>query len=294
LNKIHGEHDAKRDALEYDYLLSAGKSDEVHDLVDAADENLDELLAQIKMDPARPAQYEYDPDHNVYWGDCVEGMRERLEEDSVDCVVTDPPYGIDFQSGHREEEFDTIEADKTIEDAIGLYRDVCSELKRVTRSGGSLFICTRWDVFPEFMAVTEEFFEVQNCLVWVKNNHGMGDLVGGFAPKHEFVIYATNGERESLRERDDDVLEFDRVNPTEYTHPTQKPVPLFAHLIQLTTDEGDRVLDPFLGSGASAVAAIQNDREYVGFEIDEDNYRGVIERRIGEAKRQRDATVNNA
>jgi DNA modification methylase len=47
-----------------------------------------------------------------------------------------------------------------------------------------------------------------------------------------------------------------------------------------------------MGSGTTAVAAIQNDREYVGFEIDEENYRDVIERRIGEAKRQRDASVN--
>lgn len=47
-----------------------------------------------------------------------------------------------------------------------------------------------------------------------------------------------------------------------------------------------------MGSGTTAVAAIQNDREYVGFELDVDNYRDVIERRIGEAKRQRDASVN--
>jgi len=91
LNKIHGEHDTKRDALEYDYLLDAGKSDEVHALTDAADEDLDELLAEIKMETSTPPAYEYDPEHNVYFEDCVDGMRERLDDNSVDCVITDPP-----------------------------------------------------------------------------------------------------------------------------------------------------------------------------------------------------------
>src|SRR6056297_549085 len=94
LNKIHGEHDSKRDALEYDYLLDAGKSDEIQALTDAAGEDLDELLAEIKMDQSKPATYDYDPEHNVYFEDCVEGMAERLDDDSVDVVFTSPPYNI--------------------------------------------------------------------------------------------------------------------------------------------------------------------------------------------------------
>ncbi len=90
------------------------------------------------------------------------------------------------------------------------------------------------------------------------------------------------------------VLEHGRPNRTDYEHPTMKPESLLVELVQTSTREGDRILDPFMGSGTTAVAAIQNDREYVGFEVDEDNYRSVIERRIGEAKRQRDAGVNEA
>jgi len=60
-----------------------------------------------------------------------------------------------------------------------------------------------------------------------------------------------------------------------------------------TTTEGDTILDPFMGSGTTAVAAIQNNRDYVGFELDEEGaYKPIIERRIGEAKRQRSASVN--
>jgi len=95
LNKVTGEHDSKRDALEYDVLLSAGMSEEVDALTDAADEDLDELLEEIRVDTAQPAEYEYDLDHEVYFEDCVDGMAERLPDGAADCVITDPPYGIE-------------------------------------------------------------------------------------------------------------------------------------------------------------------------------------------------------
>ena len=296
LNKIHGEHDTKRDALEYDYLLDAGKADEVHELTQAADEDLDELLAEIKMETSASPAYEYDPEHNVYFEDCVEGMRERVADDSVDCVITDPPYGVDFQSNRPKDgpRFDTIDADESVEEAIQLYREVCAEASRAMVDGGHFYAFTRWDVYPAFAATTEEFFDVTNCLVWKKNNHGTGDLQHAYAPQHEFVIFATNGEQgRPLQDgRPPDVLEHAKPDTGDYDHPTEKPVALIADLLTNSTQPGDRILDPFMGSGTTAVAAIQNDREYVGFEVDADNYRDVIERRIGEAKRQRDAGVN--
>jgi len=295
LNKIHGEHDSKRDALEYDLLLDEGKSDEVHALTDAADEDLDELLAEIKMETSRPAAYEYDPEHNVYFEDCVGGMRERLDDDSVDCVITDPPYGIDFQSNHREgtSTFDRLDADEDVEAAVGLYRDVLAEVSRVLRDGGHFYTFTRWDVYPHFYAAVSDVFNVKNCIVWRKNNWGMGDLEGAYAPAHEFCIFATAGDGDPLHDgRPPDVVEHGQPHTEDYDHPTQKPVELVTDLLTNSTREGDRVLDPFMGSGTTAVAALQNDRDYIGFEVDEDNYRDVIERRIGEAKRQREATVN--
>lgn len=84
LNKIHGEHDTKRDALEYDYLLNAGKSDEVTALTDAADEDLDELLAQLRMESEASPRYEYDPDHSVYFEDATRGIPDRLEDADED------------------------------------------------------------------------------------------------------------------------------------------------------------------------------------------------------------------
>ena len=298
LNKIHGEHDTKRDALEYDYLLDAGKADEVHELTTAADEDLDELLAEIKMETSTPPAYEYDPEHNVHFEDCVEGMRERLDDDSVDCVITDPPYGIDYDATHHEgiDESNysaSIEGDK-IEDTVALWHDFLSEVSRVVKPGGHVYCFTANNRIPELQPAVESHLTWKNKLVWVKNNKTISPQSDdNYMWGYEEAFYAVNGDSgNSLNGWPNNVLEFDGVESGEYDHPTMKPVPLIAHLMENSTHEGDRILDPFMGSGTTAVAAIQNDREYVGFEVDADNYRDVIERRIGEAKRQREAGVN--
>lgn len=296
LNKISGDHDPKRDALEYDYLLSEGKSDAVRDLTEATDEDLDDLLAQIKVDRKKHVPYEYEVDHTVYFEDCIQGIRERLADDSVDCVVTDPPYGIDYSGGqteYGEEKFNRLQADEDLDGAIQLYREMCAEAKRVLKPDGHFYAFTRWDVYPAFLATTTEFFDIRNCLVWVKNNHGLGDLSGQYAPKHEFAIFAGAEDARPLQDgRPTDVLEYAKPNTSEYDHPTEKPLDLIVDLLTNSTQEGDTVLDPFMGSGTTAVAAIQNDRDYVGFEVDEENYRPVVERRIGEAIRTVESETN--
>ena len=297
LNKIHGEHDTKRDALEYDYLLDNGKSDEVHELVNAADEDLDELLAEIKMDSSRPAMYEYDTEHNVYFEDCVEGMKERVDNDSVDCVITDPPYGIEYEqrrAGDTENEYKpTVESDG-LDDATELWRKFLSEVARVLKPDGHAYVFGPPLERDIFLPLIKENLDFKNPLVWVKSNHTLTAFHRNYAFKYEDVYFAVSDDERArdLSEFSPNVLEHAKPDTSDYDHPTEKPVGLIEDLLTNSTREGDRILDPFMGSGTTAVAAIQNDREYVGFEVDEDNYRSVIERRIGEAKRQRDAGVN--
>jgi DNA modification methylase len=297
LNKIHGEHDSKRDALEYDYLLDAGKADEVHELTQAADEDLDELLAEIKMETSASPAYEYDPDHNVYFEDCVEGMGERLEDDSVDCVITDPPYGVDWDTNTRDKQNDlpgTIDNDESVEDALELWKATAVHLKRVLKDDGHLYAFADYRTEKEFRDVLEGIgFTIQNVCVWDKKSMGLGGTKPiNYRTQYELIIFATFDDPRLLNNRGPDVFKHPRADTSEQSHPTEKPTGLLSQLVENSSDEGDRVLDPFMGSGTTAVAAIQNDREYVGFEVDEGNYRDVIERRIGEAKRQRDAEVN--
>jgi len=294
LNKIAGEHDAKRDALEYDQLLSEGYTEEVDALTDAADEDLDELLAEIRVDTSQPAGYEYDPDHNVYFEDCVEGMKERLDDDSVDCVITDPPYGIAVDGDHGGD----IDGDETISKAKQLLTDSANEASRVLKPNGHAYFFWTAKEIPAGVSVLGKIFEDVQVLIWKKNRSNVRATLQNhkYPYNYEVIFYATNGDPRGLNGRptsNKDVIESSIVNTDNLQHRTQKPVGLITELIEASTREDDRILDPFMGSGTTAVAAIQNNRDYVGFEIDEENYRAVIERRIGEAKRQRDADVNN-
>ena len=301
LNKIHGEHDTKRDALEYDLLLDSGMTDEVQALTNAAGEDLDDLLAEIKIDSSKPAMYEYDTEHNVYFEDCVEGMKERLDDNSVDCVITDPPYGIDVDiSGMKDmpsnetRKKGKVDNDNDLQAALELFSNVLQHADRTLVDGGHMYVFTSWKVYPEFTGVLKsQGWEIRNCIVWHKSMQQNSMAFGKtkYAYRHEFIIFATKGEPRKLDELEPDILEYDNAVHDETggkqaPHPTQKPINLISKLVKQSTSKGDTVLDPFMGSGTTAVAAIQNDRNYVGFELDAENYRSVIERRIGEAKRQ--------
>lgn len=310
LNKISGDHDTKRDALEYDLLLNSGKSDDVNDLVQATGEDLDELLAEIRVDNSLPPAYEYDPEHNIHFEDCVTGMADRLDDDSVDCVITDPPYGVDVDisdSMGRVKETQhagTVANDKDEGEALALWDSVMEEIARTLTDEGHLYVFASWKTWSGFCDVIEKYgFEVRNCLVWIKSDASQIAAFGGgagpkYAYKHEFCIFATREDARPIRGYPEDVLEYTEarwsdVTDQETQHPTQKPVNLISELVQNSTSKEDTILDPFMGSGTTAVAAIQNDRDYVGFELDEENYRRVIERRIGETKRQAQAAAGD-
>jgi len=304
LNKISGEHDRKRDALEYDLLLQEGRSDDVQDLVDATGEDLDELLEEIRVDNGTTLAYDYEPSNEVHFEDAVEGVRQRLDEDSVDLVLTDPPYGVDVDLSETlgAEEVDhagSLENDG-YQEAVDLWRAIVSELKRVLAPQGHLYAFASWKTYDDFRDVLKEAgFEVLNCVVWLKstpNNQtafGSGGVRYGY--QHEFVLYAVHdtSEAQPLDRTMSDVI-LHKHSSVDNEHPTEKPVGLLETLLEQSTDQEDVVLDPFLGSGSTAVAAIQSERDIVGFELDEETYRQVIERRIAEAERQLEAGVNAA
>lgn len=295
LNKIAGEHDSKRDALEYDYLLDQGKADDVQALTNAADEDLDELLAEIKLTNEQFVPYEYDPEHNIYFEDCVEGMRKRVDEDSIDCVITDPPYGFDFVGrGEGNQDFDSLENFDDWE----LFENALDQIHRVATEDAHIYVWWGWQWYGRMEEMFRSRFEHHDTLIWSKNNFGLnGHANYSYRPQYEVCFHGSIADvPRPLTDANalSDVLEFDKDSASDYTHPTQKPVPLISHLIENATDTGDQVLDAFMGGGTTAVAAIQNDRDYVGFEIDEENYRSVIERRISEAKRQVESSANQA
>ncbi|AGC34596.1 adenine methyltransferase [Haloarcula sinaiiensis tailed virus 1] len=307
LNKIHGEHDSKRDALEYDELLSSGYSEEVEALTDAADEDLDELLAEIRVDTSRPAAYEYDPDHSVYFEDCVEGMAERLDDDSVDMVFTSPPYNVDLDRDDRESGMVSYSDALSDSEYFQFIRDVLVELDRVVKPGGHIFINHQNDIRggklnPQHWIIEAMPTPLRSYIIWNKGDYAPTSVAGlnsdgQYYPSWEPVFHFSDSPSPLNGTKNYSVWDVSPIAGNERQeageHPAPYPLSLAEKAIQSATDEGDRILDPFMGSGTTAVAAIQNDRDYVGFELDEEGaYKPIIERRIGEAKRQAQAEVN--
>lgn len=308
MNKVHGEHDPQRDALEYDWLVDQGKRDEVLDLLDARDENLDDYLDMIRVSPTRENPPSPPPQPEVFNEDCVTGMSERLEDDEVDLVVTDPPYGVNIDISdsmgrvNETQHLGKVANDHDEEEALELWDDVMSEIDRTASPQAHLYCFASWKTASGFREVIEAHgWDVQNCLVWVKKDASQIAAFGTnskpkWGYKHEFILFACRDGARPLDGYPDDVLEYTEarwadVEDQEMVHPTQKPVALLEELIERSSERGDLVIDPFAGSGATGEAALKLGRETQLWELEED-YIPVIEQRCHQAKRQRDSPQN--
>ena len=191
-----------------------------------------------------------------------------IATESVDLVVTDPPYGVEWQSGFRAETFDKLANDGAA-DREGI-RSVMAECVRVVGQNRHLYSFGPADVLDglKVSAVTP--------LIWDKATLGAGDLASPWAPAHEPISFVTSKHRhagQSGREgvanrlRKGSVLRFPRPTGRKVRHPSEKPVSLLRELIESSSRQGDVVLDPFAGIGSTGVAAILAGRRTILVEI---------------------------
>jgi site-specific DNA-methyltransferase (adenine-specific) len=203
-----------------------------------------------------------------------------IKDESIAVLLTDPPYGMGYQSDYRldrtkERKHEKIENDGEGEGPAELAECVAAFVPKLSKDA-HVFVFTNWRNEDAMRAaIADAGLTVRGSLVWVKNNTGMGDPKTTFAPKHERIVHAVKGSP-VLFEREADVLEYDRVNTDR--HPTEKPVELLARLIEITTVEGQRVADPFGGVGSTCEAAESLGRNYWGCEINEEYWRNGCER----------------
>ena len=211
----------------------------------------------------------------LWHGDCLELMK-NIPDGSVDLVLTDPPYGIDFQSNFRKNKFNKIENDTAVN------AEFLDECKRVLKDTGAFYCFTRWDVYPSWIEQISKRFKVKNCIVWFKRGGGLGDLKKGYIYNHEFIIYCAEKNHRLNGKRRNDVFEFAKDAPSTYVHPTQKPISLLKEIIERSSNEGGVVLDCFMGSGSTGVACVNTNRHFIGIELD-DGYFNIAKKRIEEA-----------
>ena len=224
----------------------------------------------------------------LHLGDCLDVMQD-IPDGSVDMVCTDPPYGMNFQSNwskngprHKKIEGDSAADFRWLQDAFRLLKP----------DGGGLISFCDWNTSHRWREEIERAgFVIKSQVIWDRLHHGMGDLKGAFAPQHDIVWYATKGRRIFVNGRPKSVIRHKRPSPADdHGHPTCKPVALMEELIRATDDgSGSVVLDPFLGSGTTGVAAANTARRFIGIEMDAD-YFTVAQSRIRTA--QADAITN--
>jgi site-specific DNA-methyltransferase (adenine-specific) len=204
--------------------------------------------------------------------DAIEAM-QSLSDCSIDLILTDPPYGIEYQSNRRMvgKKFEKIASD-TSKEMERILQGFFHESFRVLKPACHLYTFCRWDTLPLFMdAATEYGFKIKNRITWIKNNHGSGDLYGAYAPRHEdclFMIKPGHSVRVLRGRRTSDVVFCNKVSSVNLKHAAQKPLRLLTPMIEKSSEPYELVLDPFCGSGAILKAAKLMGRKYLGFDSD--------------------------
>ena len=215
-------------------------------------------------------------------GDCLIEMA-KMDEKSVDCVITDPPYGIDYQSAWRTDRADwkpkINNDDKPFLEWIpGAYR--------IIKDTGFIVCFCRWDVEEEFRsAIKQAGFILKSQIIWDKVIHGMGDLESAFAPQHENLLFATKGNYSFPGIRPKSIIREQRVHPDKMIHPNEKPVNLYYKLYHSLLNKNASMVDCFCGSAASGEAAIKFECNYIGIDNSE-YYFPLAEKRIKDAQQQ--------
>lgn len=195
-------------------------------------------------------------------GDC----RDVADAVAFDCVVTDPPYGMSFQSNHRAEKHREIANDSD----TGLLLWACG-LAPVH----SAYVWMRWDNLQDIP-------KPKSLITWVKNNWSMGDLDHEHGRQTEVCAFYPGSDHYWGKGRPSDVIHCPRTG--NVNHPTEKPVALMTAVVEWTVGI---VFDPFMGSGTTLVACERLGRAGVGVEIDPLHFETAC-RRVEAATRQRD------
>lgn len=221
--------------------------------------------------------------HQIWQGDSIELCQRFQAKRRVNCIITDPPFGVNNQSNMAK----TVEGkanarkianDESPEVAIAVFNSVMDSLLPGTVDECDMYIFTAHQVLREWLVVADSLgrhgFRRCGILVWQKDGPGMGDLEGSWGMSHEFIIFLKKGNRErsSGVARRSGVLAIPQLRPNQLIHPHEKPTALLSELIRFSTDPGDFIVDPFCGSGSTVRAARENGRSAVAIELDQNNF----------------------
>lgn len=228
--------------------------------------------------------------------DCLDVLAS-IGNNTVDLVVTDPPYKIisggvrktksgDDPSGifnrrhednKRTDWVNEVRTGKMFKNNTIKFGDWVSEVFRVLKDGTHCYVMVNDRNMQEMLNEgTKAGFKLVNILVWKKNNCTPNKY---YMKNSEFIILFRKGKARSINNMGSkQVIEINNIIGNKI-HPTEKPVELIEHLIGNSSNEGDLVLDPFLGGGSAAVASQNLNRRFIGIELD-DKYFDIAKSRL--------------
>jgi len=255
--------------------------------------------------------------NTIYQGDCIKVLNEKIEDKSVDLIFADPPYNLSGNGlkwrGNKtggdwymvNEEWDKMTAPEYVQ----FTKKWIGACHKVLKDNGSIYISCAYHNLAKVMAVLKKLgFKINNVIVWQKTNAMPNMTKRVFTHSTEFVVWAVKGKKwvfnyEELkkinpeRQKDGslkqmrDVWAMPLVQGKERLHgkdgralhPTQKPEEMLKRIIIASSNKGNTVLDPFLGSGTTAVVAKKLGRNWIGIEKSE-KYVEIAKQRINAKK----------
>ena len=214
--------------------------------------------------------------------DCIKIMG-LMENNSINCIITDPPYIINYSTNYRKDKTHKFCNTIANDDNIEFIRQYISQCYRILKDNSALFMFCTATKLDSFLPLIKKYnFNIKNIIIWVKNNWTAGDLQAGLGKQYECIILAHKGR--CIRKNDyrySDVWNFNRVSGKDLVHQNQKPVDLLKRCLELYTVDNDIVFDGCMGSGSTGIACKDMNRNFIGCEIDKE-YFDIAKRRIYE------------
>ncbi|MDY6895049.1 MAG: site-specific DNA-methyltransferase [Thermotogota bacterium] len=235
-----------------------------------------------------------DPVGKIINADCIEAMG-YLKDESVDLVVTDPPYGLNYNNGDLAHNWEKVFGGNTknmvarpiLNDdektANKVFRNFLKQAKRLLKYGACCCCCCGGGgpkpLFALWTLWMDKYLTFKQACVWNKGGLGMGLH---YRRSYEFMLIAYKPGKAVIwngGKKTSNIFYLSKIIPNRRQHPTEKPISLMGKYILLHSNKGDLVLDPFLGHGGTLVAAEHLNRKWIGIEMSLE-YCKIAEKRI--------------
>ena len=236
--------------------------------------------------------------NKIICGDCLEVMKEMPNE-SVDLIVTSPPYNLKNSTGNGMKDgrggkwanAKLVEGYSTYDDCMPhndyaqWQRSCLTEMMRVLKNDGAIFYNHKWRVQGGLLQDRHDIvegFPIRQIIIWQRKG-GINFNSGYFLPTYEVIYLIAKPDFKLVPKANahGDIWQFTQEmnNP----HPAPFPVHLIERIVSST--EAEIILDPFMGSGTTAIAAIRHNRKYIGIDVAPE-YCKMAEKRIKDEKKQ--------